>query len=165
MPRKTKKETAGREGCAGKNAAAKAGSCVRIAPHGINGTVLSVSGDSVAVVSDNGIRLTVKAKDVLPLKAPKERWPAAGAPPRGSRFDPVLDLHGKTAEEARASLETFLDKALLAGCRELRIIHGKGTGVLKSETIKYLKQNSHVALVIGALPGEGGGGATVAILK
>lgn len=62
--------------------------------------------------------------------------PASLARPHAPRS---IDLHGMTAEEAVAALDTFLDDAILAGIDEVRVIHGRGGGRLKSAVHARLK--------------------------
>ena len=60
-------------------------------------------------------------------------------------FSPELNLIGMTSVEARAELQKYLDKAILKGVNELRIIHGYGTGKLRETVRNYLKYCSFVA--------------------
>ena len=59
-------------------------------------------------------------------------------------------------------LDTYLDKAYLAGMPFVRIIHGKGTGKLRQEVRAALKENAQVASFEEGHPNEGGDGVTVA---
>ena len=73
-----------------------------------------------------------------------------------------LDLRGQRAEDALLMLDTYLDKAYLAGMPFVRIIHGKGTGKLRQEVRAALKEHAQVASFEEGHPGEGGDGVTVA---
>ncbi|SDB31749.1 endonuclease MutS2 [Eubacterium oxidoreducens] len=76
-----------------------------------------------------------------------------------------INLLGKTADEAIALLDKYIDDAVLAHIPSVRIVHGKGTGVLRSAVQKYLKTNRSVASYrLGAF-GEGDSGVTIAELK
>ncbi len=76
-----------------------------------------------------------------------------------------INLLGKTADEAIAILDKYIDDAVLAHIPTVRIVHGKGTGVLRSAVQKYLKTNRSVASYrLGAF-GEGDSGVTIAELK
>jgi DNA mismatch repair protein MutS2 len=72
---------------------------------------------------------------------------------------------GATVDEALARLEKFLDDALLADNRRLRIVHGHGTGRLRDAIRAFLKEHALVASVAAAPDNEGGQGATVIELK
>jgi DNA mismatch repair protein MutS2 len=60
-------------------------------------------------------------------------------PPRGN-VPTSLDLHGKTVEEALAAVDEFLNDALLSGHAEIRLIHGRSGGRVKSGVHKRLKE-------------------------
>jgi DNA mismatch repair protein MutS2 len=73
-----------------------------------------------------------------------------------------LDLRGQRAEDALEMLENYLEKAYMAGMPFVRIIHGKGTGVLRQEVRTALKGHEYVATFEEGHPNEGGDGVTVA---
>jgi DNA mismatch repair protein MutS2 len=72
-----------------------------------------------------------------------------------------LDLRGQTAEEALHRLDLYLDDAYLVGLPWVRIIHGKGTGVLRSAVRDALQGHPLVASYEAGKEGEGGDGVTV----
>jgi len=72
-----------------------------------------------------------------------------------------LHLRHMRAEEALRDLEKFVDDALLAGLSNVRIIHGKGEGILRKVTQEFLRKHPGVASYRDGEPGEGGHGATV----
>jgi DNA mismatch repair protein MutS2 len=76
-------------------------------------------------------------------------------------FQPELDLHGLCISEALHILDQWLDQALLAGHRSLRVIHGKGKGLLREQVHNYLKNNELVAKVIINHNLPGGSGITL----
>jgi DNA mismatch repair protein MutS2 len=76
-----------------------------------------------------------------------------------------VDLRGMDAEEAIYTVDKYLDEAYLGGLKEVTIIHGKGTGVLRSTITDMLKRHSHVKAYRLGNYGEGGSGVTVAELK
>jgi len=55
-----------------------------------------------------------------------------------------IDVRGYNLEEAIESVDKYLDDAYLSGLTEVSIIHGKGTGVLRSGIQKFLKSDSRV---------------------
>jgi DNA mismatch repair protein MutS2 len=73
-----------------------------------------------------------------------------------------LDLRGQISEDALDKLERYLEQAYLAGLPFVRIIHGKGTGVLRQAVREALRQNEHVTSFEEGGPKEGGEGVTVA---
>lgn len=80
-------------------------------------------------------------------------------------FSPELNLIGMTSVEARAELQKYLDKAILKGVNELRIIHGYGTGKLRETVRNYLKSCSFVDSYRDGVYGEGERGVTIVRLK
>ena len=72
-----------------------------------------------------------------------------------------IDLRGQRAEEAIDLLEDYLDKAFLAGMPFVRIIHGKGTGKLRSEVRRTLHGHPHILSFDEGQEKEGGAGVTV----
>lgn len=73
----------------------------------------------------------------------------------------TLDLRGFRVEEALDSLEVFLDKASLVNLSPVYVIHGHGTGVLKSVISDFLASSPYVAKFRFAEPSEGGDGVRV----
>ena len=76
-----------------------------------------------------------------------------------------ISLRGMTVDEALYELGKYLDQALLAGLNRFRVVHGKGTGVLRQAVWQYLKENSMIQSFQYAEQNEGGLGATVVELK
>lgn len=76
-----------------------------------------------------------------------------------------LDLRGKRYEEALTETDRYIDAALLAGYDEVTIVHGKGTGALRSGITKYLKNNRRIKSFEYAPANAGGNGATIVHFK
>lgn len=74
-------------------------------------------------------------------------------------------LRGMTLDDAMEELDKYLDDAFLAGINEVSIIHGKGTGVLRSGIHKHLKNHPMVKEFRLGRFGEGEAGVTIATLK
>lgn len=71
--------------------------------------------------------------------------PAAAPSVGGSKMPPSIDLHGKSVAEAVEVVEAFINDALLAGCNEARVIHGRSGGRVKAAVHRYLRQLPTVA--------------------
>ncbi len=102
------------------------------------------------------------------VKVPKRiQAPAGGAKnvPKAMYVSSEINLLGKTVDEACAELGKFLDDAYMARLSEVRIVHGKGTGALRSGIHKYLKSEKHVKSFRLGEFGEGDAGVTIAELK
>ncbi|MBC7325437.1 MAG: Smr/MutS family protein, partial [Moorella sp. (in: Bacteria)] len=76
-------------------------------------------------------------------------------------LSPELDLRGLTVEEACHQVDAYLDDAVLAGLNQVSLIHGKGTGVLRTALQDYLRQHPLVKGFRLGGAGEGGSGVTV----
>jgi DNA mismatch repair protein MutS2 len=75
------------------------------------------------------------------------------------------DLRGLRVEEVDLSLGRALDGAVVANLSELRIIHGKGTGAVRSRVQELLRADARVKEFRSGGPGEGGWGVTIAVLR
>jgi DNA mismatch repair protein MutS2 len=76
-----------------------------------------------------------------------------------------IDLRGDDLEEARMRLDKFIDEAALGNLKELRIIHGKGTGTLRKGVQEYVKKHRQIEDFRDGKYNEGGTGVTVVTLK
>lgn len=76
-----------------------------------------------------------------------------------------VDLRGMDSEEAIYTVDKYLDEACLGGLKEVTIIHGKGTGVLRKAITDMLKRHGHVKTYRLGNYGEGGSGVTVVEIK
>lgn len=76
-----------------------------------------------------------------------------------------LDLRGTNLEEAIMQVDRFLDEAIMSNLGQVYIIHGKGTGVLRTGIQEFLRRHSHVKKFRLGEYNEGGTGMTVAILQ
>jgi DNA-nicking Smr family endonuclease len=80
-------------------------------------------------------------------------------------IEDFFDLHSFLPRDVPDVLSDYLEEAQERGWREVRIIHGKGTGVRRAEVRRLLAANSLVAEVFDAPPERGGSGATIVILR
>ena len=130
---------------------------------GVHGTIATIEGDEAEVVGAAGHRLRVP----LALLRPSARREAAEpeAPVRvvaTARADvsDELDLRGRTAQDAREAVRTFVDEAALAGLPSVRVIHGRGTGAVRAAVRDEL--NGHP--LVERSESDSADGATVAHL-
>ncbi len=120
-----------------------------------------------AKVDIGGVSLWVPVADMAPAEAPASKGGVAVTPAArgGTGLGLVLDLRGMRADAAESELAAFIDTALLRGHGELEVIHGKGTGALRREVHRFLKEHPQVASFALAPEDRGGDGMTMVTLK
>ncbi|MDY0240013.1 MAG: Smr/MutS family protein, partial [Bacteroidales bacterium] len=84
---------------------------------------------------------------------------------RRLNFSSRLDVRGMRAEEALQEVSRFLDDAFMTGVGRLEILHGTGTGVLKTEIRKFLKNVPGVVSFQDEHIERGGAGITIVLLE
>lgn len=80
-------------------------------------------------------------------------------------FMPQIDLRGKRADEALMDVEKFIDKALMMGFSQLRILHGKGDGILRKIIRESLRKFKEVKSIEDEHADHGGDGISIVYLK
>jgi DNA mismatch repair protein MutS2 len=100
-----------------------------------------------------------------PLEAARRSGVTVTVASSSDDLRPEINVIGKTVAEASGEVESYIDRAFLAGLPRVRIVHGSGMGVLRRALRDMLGRHPHVALVSEATQAEGGGGATVVDLR
>ena len=135
------------------------------------GTVIKAPDKSGNVLVQAGIIKTKVNQSNLRLLDKKPKVQFAGStikPSRGTAQRNVkteCDLRGMTVEEALMDLDSFIDNAVLSNLHQITIIHGKGTGALRSAVQQHLKQHKNIRTFRLGVFGEGETGVTIAELK
>ena len=115
--------------------------------------------------------MTAKADEIYLLENEnpyKEKGPRpkhSGREMKVAAMNPEVDLRGMDSVEAICVLERYLDEAMRGNVKSVRIIHGKGTGVLRQRVQASLKKNPQVKSFRLGVYGEGEDGVTIATLK
>lgn len=78
---------------------------------------------------------------------------------------PEIDIHGMDRRSALDALETFLQQAFVRGDRVVRIVHGRGAGVLREEVAKWLDAHALVRTSRPSMTGSGAGAVTLVQLE
>ncbi|WP_035121423.1 endonuclease MutS2 [Cohnella panacarvi] len=159
--------------------AAAGGKAVKIEPGdevkvlslgGQRGHVVELSGNQEAVVQLGIMKMKVALADLDPVRqqaSAKTKQQAQATVVKRSRDENIrteLDLRGTTLDEAILEVDRFLDEAFLSNLGQVYVIHGKGTGALRTGIQEFLRRHKHVkSYRIGSF-GEGGAGVTVAEL-
>ena len=149
---------------------AKPGDTVELLKLGTKATVLQVNKDGSLQIQAGIMKITVNPDEVyvLPNQSGQDQVKKfvekTNRELRNIATSPEVDLRGMTADEALGALDLFLDNALMAKLTSVRIIHGKGTGVLRKAVQQHLKHNKRVKSVRLGVYGEGEDGVTIAEL-
>ncbi len=143
----------------------KVGDNVRVREAGLTATVLSISEESGEIEVQSGrTKMRLSLDSVVKTTVSQEVVPPTGTQPAVRRVPLELDLRGKRADEVEVVLDTYLNDAAQSNISEARIIHGIGTGTVRSIVREFLASHP---LVKSFRPGErdeGGDGATIARL-
>ena len=148
------------------------GDTVELVSMGTRATVLNVNKDGGLQLQAGILKITAKQSEVRVVedngggkkKAKKVVTSRASTTLRAS-VPSSIDLRGMMSDEAVAVLEGFLDTAMLGKMDQVTIIHGKGTGAVRSAVRTYLKRSRYVKSFRPGRYGEGEDGVTVAELK
>lgn len=146
-----------------------AGDAVFVRAMNARGEVLSVNLKKKEVeVLVGSMRLTVKGKELFAVSAPRklqERVQVVRKVEPVAAVQTEINLLGMTVAEAVQEVDAFIDRAVLAGLEEVKIIHGMGTGKLKEGIRNHLRTMKNVAEFRSGVYGEGAAGVTVVKLK
>jgi DNA mismatch repair protein MutS2 len=140
------------------------GASVRIDGYSQTGILLSDPKSGTVAVQIGPLRLTVPVGKVIALSTKAAPPPKSKSPStlRLAQSAPTeIHVRGMRAEEALERVERFVDDAILAGLHQVRIVHGKGEGILRSLIQKNLRSHRGVSMVRDGDPAEGGSGATI----
>ena len=152
------------------------GDFVRLIGHTTIGQVLSMRGKD-AEISIGELKSNIKISRLEKISrknAKKVKKPFAKETSKKTGLDInekaayasfSLDLRGMRGDDAVAKVESFVDNAILVGYSELRIIHGKGDGILRKLIREKLKEYKQVASVADEHADRGGAGSTIVQMK
>lgn len=146
----------------------KPGDEVLVNTYGQRGVLLQTAGKGSWQVQLGILKMTVAEDDMTPVapqKEPKQRTVASVHSENTSHVGTQLDLRGKRYEEALTEVDHYIDAALLAGYAQVTIVHGKGTGALRTGITEYLKNHRSVKKFGFAPVNQGGNGATIVEFK
>jgi DNA mismatch repair protein MutS2 len=137
------------------------------------GQVLKLPNENGEILVQAGvIKLNVPISEVRLVKEEKAKQPTRSVGGQGrlgmSKAETVrseIDLRGMMVEEASYELDKYLDDAVLTGVGQIYVIHGKGTGALRSGIQDFLRGHHHVKSFRIGQHGEGDLGVTVVELK
>ena len=144
------------------------GDYVSIPSLNINGRVIRFNGQKAHINSDSGFSFDVEINKLHKIEAPKTSKVKKSTNPidlsLGTDIGLELNIIGLRAEEAKTKLIKYIDSCRLKHFKQVRIIHGFGSGILRKMTREYLDTQKDLSYRAGD-GSEGGGGATVVIFK
>lgn len=143
---------------------------------GQKGIIDAINGNNI-IVAIGSMKMTLPMKDCLLIKEPpafkntrnvRRNKPSESHTMFVKKAQETLneiDVRGKTVDEAIPYVDKEIDNALLSGMDSFRLIHGKGTGMLRAGLLAYLKEHRSVSKVLEAPQSEGGSGASIVYVK
>jgi DNA mismatch repair protein MutS2 len=153
----------------------KEGDLVRIKDQSAIGEIISIKGKDAEIrigELKSNIKLKrlekISKKELRKQKSEFESRPAMTGYDINKKmvdFSTNLDLRGRRAEEAISLVESYIDSASMLGIPEVRIIHGKGDGILREVVRDHLKSFGNIESARDEHVERGGAGVTVVVLK
>ena len=130
---------------------------------GVRGTIVAIDGDEAEVAGAAGQRLRIGLDRLRPSAVRREPEAAPAVQVRTTTSSDVrdeLDVRGRTAQEAREVVRSFVDDASVGGLQTVRIVHGRGTGALRDAVRDELRRHP----LVDEIASESADGATAAQL-
>ena len=147
------------------------GDTVELLKLGTKASVIGINKDGSYQLQAGILKMNAKADEIYlleqdnPYKEKKERPKHSGREMKLAATPTEVDLRGMDSVEAICVLERYLDEAMRGNCQQVRIIHGKGTGVLRAAVHQELKRNKFIKKFRLGVYGEGEDGVTIAEFK
>lgn len=123
--------------------------------------ILDIRGKE-ALVDMNGISFKTPLTKLYESAQTAQKTPVSSGrsvAPNHARYE--LKLLGLTFDEAQPLIDEFIDDAIVNGLHSLRIVHGKGTGALRTKVRSYLQSKKQVIAIDTPTMSEGGSGVTI----
>ena len=140
---------------------------VKVLTFGQKGQLIEKVNDTEWQVQVGIMKMTIDEKELEFIKSEPQKEKKTMATLRGKDFHVglELDLRGERYEDALVRVEKYIDDALLANHARVSIIHGKGTGALRTGVTNYLKRHRSVKRIRLGDASEGGSGVTIVEFK
>jgi DNA mismatch repair protein MutS2 len=148
----------------------KPGETVLIVNLNQKGTVIMPPDKNGEALIQAGImKVNIHMSNLKRVDTPKAEPHKAGfgriGKEKSSHISTEIDLRGMSLDDAIENVDKYLDDVSISGLHEVMLIHGKGTGVLRSGIHQYLRNNPHVKSYRLGKFGEGENGVTVVEMK
>ena len=147
------------------------GDTVELLKLGTKASVIGIHKDGTYELQAGILKLSAKADEIYLLEdankaSVKSARPAHSGRQMNTAAMPMeIDLRGMDSIEAISTLELYLDEAMRSKVPSVRIIHGKGTGVLRAAVQQSLRKNKFIKSFRLGIYGEGEDGVTIAEFK
>ncbi len=143
------------------------GDTVELLKLGTKASVIAINKDGSYQLQAGVLKLTAKPEEVYLLEnddpyKTKGRPAHSGREMKTTAMASEVDLRGMDTVEAICAMELYLDSAMRSNLPSVRIIHGKGTGALRSAVHQQLKRNKYIKTFRLGVYGEGEDGVTIA---
>lgn len=144
------------------------GDTVELLKLGTKASVLAINKDGSYQLQAGILKLTAKSDEIYLLEQENTYKPKTGRPAHSGRemklaaMAAEIDLRGMDTVEAICVLDRYLDEAMRSNIGPIRIIHGKGTGALRSAVQQSLRKNKFIKSFRLGVYGEGEDGVTIA---
>ena len=144
------------------------GDTVELLKLGTKASVIAINKDGTYQLQAGILKMNAKKDEIYllenenPYKAKGGRPAHSGREMKMTAMSSEVDLRGMDTVEAICVLDNYLDAAMRANLSSVRIIHGKGTGALRSAVQQQLKKNKHIKTFRLGVYGEGEDGVTIA---
>lgn len=142
-----------------------------IKEQGVKGEIIDIKGDNVVVVF-NAVKLSTTidkiektTKNTTKSSKNNRTLKSDMYESKIQDFKLTLDIRGKRAEEAIEEVNKYIDDAMLLSIKEVKILHGKGNGILRSIVRQELHRNPDVKSFHSETMEFGGDGITIVLLK
>jgi len=146
----------------------KPGDWVKLTDSDTTGQIIEIIKDNV-VIAIGKLRTVAKKKRVEKVSkatVPKEiRKNVSSYTSNMSTFSPEIDVRGMRTEDALSAIERLFDRALMMGFGNLKILHGKGDGILRKMIRQYLKKYDQIDRLEDEHADRGGDGITYVYFK
>jgi len=145
----------------------KVNDTVRIVDQGTKGTVIRIMGKEAEILMGS-LRSTLKLKRLERIGGAPKQSKIKKTKPGGvdlnqkmAAFSSDIDIRGKRVEEVLPELDKYIDNAIMFNASQLRIVHGKGNGILREVVRTHLKGYSEVKKMSDEHADRGGAGVTI----
>ena len=143
------------------------GDTVELLKLGTKASVIGINKDGTYEIQAGIMKLKAKKSEIYLLEnenpyVQKGRPKHSGREMKVAAMNPEVDLRGMDSVEAICVMDRYLDEAMRSNFKQVRIIHGKGTGVLRKAVHESLKRNKYVKKYRLGVYGEGEDGVTIA---